>query len=36
MDHSSSEYYSAYKTLNPLTEVRELNALLKVDYLFMY
>ena len=31
MEHQSVEYFSAYKTLNPLTEVKELQDLLKVE-----
>ena len=30
MDHQT-EYFSAYRTLNPLTEIKELQDLLKVD-----
>jgi hypothetical protein len=31
MEHQSVEYFSAYKTLNQLTEVKELQDLLKVE-----
>lgn len=34
MDHQT-EYFSAYRTLNPLTEVKELQDLLKVFDLFI-
>jgi len=36
MEHQSVEYLSAYKTLNPLVEVKELQELLKVGKFYIY